>query len=397
MVKPWQKNLYAIVVAEFIVLIGFNFSTPFMALFVQELGSFTNKEATLWAGISVGISGIAMFFSAPLWGIMADRWGRKPMLLRAQFGSAVVLALMSIAPNITLFIALRFILGTLAGTVAAASALVATTTPRDRIPFAMGLIMVAVYTGQSFGPLLGGLVAETWGYQAAFLVMAFFLLSGGFIVLFMVKEEFERPVHARASLGSVLHLATSKEMVPLLAVLFALQAGPQMIAPIVPLFFKSIEPGAMAAASSGLAFSLMGILAATSALIIGRFGGHLSLKKILAFSCLGSALLYLPPMWARTAGQLVFFIGLTGLFTGGLMMSSNALVGLTVPLAQQGIAYGVAQSANALGNGLGPLIGGSLATMVGFRPVFGVTGGLFLLVGVLVTKLLGRPLQSAKT
>ena len=70
------------------------------------------------------------------------------------------------------------------------------------------------------------------------------------------------------------------------------------------------------------------------------------------------------------------------------MMSSNALVGLSVPRSQQGIAYGVAQSANALGNGLGPLIGGSLAPMIGLRSVFGVAGGLFMLTGAAVAKLL---------
>ena len=72
------------------------------------------------------------------------------------------------------------------------------------------------------------------------------------------------------------------------------------------------------------------------------------------------------------------------------MTSSNALVGLSVPRSQQGIAYGLAQSANALGYGLGPLIGGSLANLMGLRPVFGVTGGFFMLIGVGVSKLLAR-------
>ncbi len=70
------------------------------------------------------------------------------------------------------------------------------------------------------------------------------------------------------------------------------------------------------------------------------------------------------------------------------MTSSNALVGLSVPRDQQGIAYGLASSAQSLGRGLGPLIGGSLAPLMGLRPVFGVAGGLFMLIGVAVGKLL---------
>ena len=70
------------------------------------------------------------------------------------------------------------------------------------------------------------------------------------------------------------------------------------------------------------------------------------------------------------------------------MTSSNALVGLSVSQSQQGIAYGLAHSANSLGFGLGPLIGGGLAPLLGLRPIFGVAGGLFMLVGVALTKLL---------
>jgi MFS family permease len=163
-----------------------------------------------------------------------------------------------------------------------------------------------------------------------------------------------------------------------------------MITPIISLFIRELDPGGMAATASGLAFCFMGVVAAISAIITGRLGGHITLKRILVISCLGTGLLYLPPMWAQTVTQLVIFIALTGLFKGGLMTSSNALIGLSVPRSQQGIAYGVAQSANALGNGLGPLIGGSLAPLIGLRSVFGVTGGLFMLIGVGVSKLLAR-------
>ena len=387
--ESWQRNLYAIFAAEFIVIMGFSFVNPFMPLFIQELGAFTNQQAAFWAGIATSASGIAMFFSAPIWGIVADRWGRKPMVLRAMFGAGTVLALMGLASNIYLVIALRFVQGLFSGTVAAASALVAASTPRNKMPFAMGLLMVAVFTGQSFGPLVGGFIADSLGYKAAFFITGGLLFSGGFIVLLFVKEKFERPAKGQsASLSSLLRLAKSREMLPLLLALCALHAGPNMITPIISLFIRELNPSGMAATASGLAFCFMGVVAAISAVIAGRLGGHITLKKILVISCLGTGLLYLPPMLAQTVTQLVIFIALTGLFKGGLMTSSNALIGLSVPRSQQGIAYGVAQSANALGNGLGPLIGGSLAPLIGLRSVFGVTGGLFMLISVAVGKLL---------
>ncbi|GAI99003.1 unnamed protein product, partial [marine sediment metagenome] len=287
-----------------------------------------------------------MFFSAPIWGIVADRWGRKPMVLRAMFGAGTVLALIGLAPDIYYVIALRFAQGLLSGTVAAASALVAASTPRNKMPFAMGLLMVAVFGGASFGPLAGGFMADIVGYKAAFFITGGLLFSGGLIVLLLVKEKFERPAKGqRASLSSLLRLAKSREMLPLLLALCALHAAPQMMIPIISLFIRELDPSGMAATASGLAFGLMGMVAAISAIIAGRLGGHISLKRILVISCLGTGLLYLPPMWARTVTQLIIFIALTGLLKGGLMTSSNALVGLSVPRNQQGIAYGLAHSA----------------------------------------------------
>ena len=373
------------------MIAGFSFVNPFMPLFIQELGNFTNQQAAFWAGIATSVGGIAMFFIAPIWGILADRWGRKPMVLRAMFGAGVVSALIGLAPNVYYVVALRFTQGLLSGTVAAASALVAASTPRNKMPFAMGLLMVAIFTGSSFGPLAGGFIADSVGYKAAFFITGGLLFSGGLIVLLFVKEEFERLAKGQgASLSSLLRLAKSREMFPLLLALCALQAGPTMITPIISLFMRELAPKGMAATASGLAFCLMGVVAAISAIITGRLGGHITLKRILVISCLGTGLLYLPPMWARTVTQLIIFIALMGLFEGGLMTSSNALVGLSVPRSQQGIAYGVATSAQALGSGLGPLIGGSLAPLIGLRPVFSVAGGFFMLTGIAVSKLLAR-------
>ena len=387
--ESWRRNLYAIFIAELVVIMGFSFVTPFMPLFIQQIGNLTNREAAFWSGIATGSSGIAMFFSAPLWGLIADRWGRKAMVLRAMFGSAVVLALTGLAPNIFYVIALRSAQGLLSGTVAAASALVAAFTPRDRMVFAMGLLMVAVFSGTTLGPLFGGLMADAFGYKATFIVTGVLLFTGGLIVLFFVKEKFERPDRQnQTSLADILRLARSREIFPLLVALFALNAGPQMISPIIPLFIREMAPGGATASASGLAFSLMGVVAAISSLVTGRLGGRISLKKILIVSCVGTGLLYLPPMWAGTVAQLLIFITLTGLFKGGLMTSSNTLVGLSVSSRQQGIAYGIGQSANALGNGIGPLVGGSLATMVGLKSVFGVASGLFMLIALLVAKLL---------
>jgi DHA1 family multidrug resistance protein-like MFS transporter len=387
----WKKSLYAVFIAQLFVMSGFSFAFPFMPLYIEKLGNFTNQQAAFWAGIAAGGAGVAMFFSAPLWGILADRVGRKPMVLRSMFGCAIVVVFMALVPNVPLLITMRFIQGTLSGVMAAASALVASITPRDKAPFAMGLLMVAAYVGNSVGPLIGGVAADNLGYKTTFFITAACLAIGGLIVLFLAKEKFEPPQKAeRASVSGMLRLAGSRRVLPLLIVQFSLQAGPNMAAPIIPLFMQQLNPLGQAATAAGIALTLAGVIAALSAIVAGRLAKSISLKTILAFSCLGTCLAYVTPMLAKNVTQLTAFVALTGLVNGGIMTSSYAILSLSVLPSQQGIIFGVGQSANALGFGLGPSIGGALASSLGLKYVFGFAAGVYLLAGLLVIKALPK-------
>jgi MFS transporter, DHA1 family, multidrug resistance protein len=387
--EPWKRNFYVIFVAELIVIMGFSFVIPFLPLYIQQIGNFNSEEAAFWSGIAGFAGGIAMFASAPFWGILADRWGRKPMLLRSMFGGGITIALMGLIPNLYALIALRFLQGVLSGTVAAAMALVASSTPRDKMPFVMGLLMVAVQSGGAFGPLIGGVIAAKAGYEATFLITGGIVFLGGIIILLFVTEKFTPPPKEEtASIGKMFQLLKSKELLPVLGISLALSAGPAIISPILPLFIKELSPAGSAETASGTAFFLMGIVTTISAFIAGRLGERINLKTILVFSCIGTGIFFLPPVIAASALQILIFMALTGLFRGGMITTSSALVGLVTPLSMQGIAYGLNQSASSLGSAIGPLMGGALTPVIGFRGVFAVTAGVHILTGLLVARLM---------
>jgi MFS transporter, DHA1 family, multidrug resistance protein len=388
--ESWRQNLYIMFAAEFIVILGFSFIMPFMPLYVQELGSFNSDQAALWSGIAIGASSIALFVSGPIWGIISDKWGRKPMVLRALFGSAVIQTLAGLAPNIYIFVGLRFLQGLFSGTVPAASAMVASTSPRDKTSYAMGLLMLGVFLGNTIGPSIGGILAETFGFQNSFFFASGLQFLAGLLVLFFVKENFQRPVKD-SSMGDVWRLFGSKPIITLLVTIFVIAISQQLIQPVITLFIQELNPAGSAATSAGVAFTFLGLTAAASALISGRLGKRVSLKKVLIFSCIGAALLNLCPLWVNTVTQMIFVVGLMGLFQGGNTTSTSSLIGLSLPVSQQGIAYGLSQSAASLGNGLGPIIGGSLVSLVGLRNVFAVASGLFLLAGFLISQFLGKP------
>jgi MFS transporter, DHA1 family, multidrug resistance protein len=387
--RTWRRNLYAIAVAEFIVLLGFTLYSPLLPIYMQKLGGFSVNEAAFWSGIATGTSGLTMVITAPIWGVVADRWGRKPMLIRAQFGGAVIVALFLVAPNIYFLTGFRILQGIFTGTVAAASALIASQTPRDKLPYSMGILMGAVFAGQTIGPLVGGFLADHFGFQTAFIVTSCLLGAGGLMVLLLVHETFKRPeASERVSGKGIMQLAFSRQILPLLIVLAALSIGPQIILPILPLIISTLHPAGGAASAAGEAFALLGVITAISSLVFGHFNSRMSIRKVLIFCCIGTGMLYLPSIWAGSALKLILLVGMTGLLMGGIVTSSNSLVSVAVPVSQQGIAYGLSQSASALGAGAGPFLGGVLASVVGLNHVFGISSAVFLLAGLLAYRLI---------
>ena len=192
-VETWKRNLYVIWAAELAAIAGFSVVFPFLPYYVQELGVTELHEVELWSGALFAAQAVTMTVFAPIWGSVADRYGRKLMVQRAMFGGAVVIALMGFAQNVWQLAVLRAIQGILTGTVPAATTLVASSTPRERSGYALGLLQMAIWTGASVGPMLGGFVADTWGYRATFWVTGGLLFVAGLTVWRFVQEDFRPP------------------------------------------------------------------------------------------------------------------------------------------------------------------------------------------------------------
>src|SRR3989304_1063697 len=128
----WRKNLYAIAIAQFIALGGGNLVFPFMPFYVKELGVTDQSEIALWSGLLGTATGAMLFVFSPIWGSLADRFGRKPILLRAYVGAMVTMTLQGLAQNVWQLVVLRRLQGGVAGTIPAATALVAASAPAGR-------------------------------------------------------------------------------------------------------------------------------------------------------------------------------------------------------------------------------------------------------------------------
>src|SRR6202521_5229025 len=200
----WRYTLWAMVGIQFVNTMANSVLTPIMPLFLPELGVQTESGIAIWAGILSGITSFVAAFASPLWGSLADRRGRKLMLLRSSLAIGLFTALMGAAGNVWQFFAFRALMGVFAGFSSAAIALVASQVPEDRLGYSLGWLSTGQLVGSLVGAIIGGLLADLTGsYRIPFYcTSATILLSMG-LVWFAVQERFVAPPKARGR-GSIL-------------------------------------------------------------------------------------------------------------------------------------------------------------------------------------------------
>ena len=378
--ESWQRNLVALWIAQTLTMVAFSFVFPFIPLYVQSLGVSNVDQAAQWAGVIAASAALSMAIAQPIWGNLADRWGRKPMVVRSMVGGAAVVTLMGLATSPEQLLALRLIQGAVTGTVAACNALAASSTPRRRLGFALGMMQVALFTGSSIGPLCGGLVSDLCGYRAAFYMAGILMLIGAVIVIAFVHEDFRRPERDTPQPGV---WAESRALLAmtvfpvLLGVIFLIQFGNTIVAPILSLFIADLAGGTNAATYAGVVLGATGATSAASALALGRLSDRVGSARILPVCLVGATLSYFPQSLVDNVWQLLVLRMLLGVFLGGMMPSANALLATLAPRDRRGAAFGLAAAANALANAVGPISGASISTQWGMRSVFLATGALF--------------------
>jgi MFS transporter, DHA1 family, multidrug resistance protein len=379
----WKRTLYIMFVVQVMSSVGFSSIFPFLPLYVQSLGSRLGLSIELLAGLVYSAQAISMMLSSPFWGMVADRYGRKLMVERANYGGTVILLLMAFAGNAEILVLLRFIQGLITGTVAAANALVAAEAPREQTGYAMGLLQVGTGAGIALGPLIGGTVADLWGYGAAFYVTSGMLFLSGLLVTFGVKETYipAKPDvrQERRFLGQWREIMSSKGVMTIFSLRFISYLGSMMIIPIAPLFIQSLlENQDQLNTFTGLVIGVSYATVTMSGVYLGRLGDRIGHRKIFIGSCLIAFLLYLPQGLVTAGWQLLVLQALTGLALGGVVPSLSALLARLTAHGYEGAVYGLDNSIISGSRSIAPLIGSAIAASLGLRAVFPAVGLLFL-------------------
>ncbi len=377
-------------------MLAFGFVLPFLPLYLKEIGVTPESAVVFWSGALVTSTGVSLAIFSPIWGALADRYGRKVMVLRALLVGGLIIALMGLVQNVGQFLVLRILQGMFTGTIAAATALVASIVPRERLAASMGQLQTSVYVGIAAGPVMGGVIAQAVGIRGTFFIAGAMLAIGGVFVWQFVHEHFTPP-STRRPLGFFESLRLglrSRTLMPLMVTLLLVQLSTAIVFPILPLFVERIsQAGDPVKLYAGLAFGATAVFSALAALAYSRLVDRTGYRRILIFACFGAALLFLPQAFVQNAGQFLLLRGGLGIFFGVLIPATNAIVGLSTPPELRGSAYGLTSGATAVGNAVGPLLGSTLAATLGFPSVFIATSAVLALLGIWVIGRVREPVS----
>nr|WP_225418456.1 MFS transporter [Lacticaseibacillus daqingensis] len=380
----WRRNLYVLWGCTFVAGVAFSELMPFMSLYVSQLGHFTKAEVSFYSGLVYAATFLVTAIVSPMWGALADRKGRKIMLIRASFGMGAAMFLMGLATNIWQLIALRALQGLFSGFISNAQALIASQTPRKEAGKALGTLVTGSTSGMLMGPILGGALASVFSIRMTFFITAGLMFIAGILSATMVTEHFvplpKRPSAGKGLLRGLLSQFPDPKLIILLllSTLFV-QLGNTSIAPIISLYVKELMGGAgRIAFVAGIIAALPGLANIIAAPRLGAYGDRHGSGKILIAGYLFAVLVYLPQGFVTSVWALGALRLLVGVSDGALFPTIQTLLTKYSPVSATSAIFSWNQSFQALGNMLGSLLGGTLAGLFDYNVVFFATASMLL-------------------
>ena len=377
----WQRNLWACAAVAFIISAGMSQLAPLLPLYIHEMGVENLDEVAEWSGIAYGCNFISLALFSPLWGALADAYGRKPMVLRATLWLSVCMCLMGLAQNVWQLTGLRLVQGALSGFQGAVIPLVMAMTPETRSGWAMSILVSGQVSGARVGPLIGGWISQTAGIRENFFIMAACALAGFLVILFFVREEFTRPAaEGRRSWKERYAFPVTRPLALLFLTTFAVQFALMSIAPIITVYVKHLVPESEhVALLAGFVFAATGLASILTATAAGRCVDRRGPRRVLPVCLICAGLICIPHVFVRNPYELGALRFLLGLASVGILPAVNSLLKSHTPPEYFSRVFSANFSHQSLGIFAGSLLGGHVASWFGVEHVFYLSAAMLLL------------------
>ena len=397
--ESWKVNLISVWFGCFFTGLAISQILPFLPLYVSQLGVSSHEALSMWSGLTFSITFLVSAIVSPMWGSLADRKGRKLMLLRASLGMAIAILLQAYATNVWQLFLLRGLMGLTSGYIPNAMALVASQVPRERSGWAISTLSTAQISGVIGGPLMGGFLADHVGLRAVFFITALLLMVSFLVTFFLIKEGVRPTISKAERLSGKAVFATLPYpglMISLFVTTMVIQLCNGSIGPILTLFIKSMAPDSNNIPFlSGMIAAVPGVSALMSAPKLGKLGDRIGTARILMATLIFAVVLFFAMSFVTSPFQLGVLRFLLGFADGAMLPAVQTLLVKYSSDQVTGRIFGYNQSFMYLGNVIGPLIGASVSAMAGFRWVFAATAVVVLLNIIQLAIALQRRRQKA--
>ncbi|WP_307333329.1 MFS transporter [Pseudomonas lini] len=379
----WRRNLAVCVFGSFTTLVSLSLLLPFLPLYVQQLGVANQADVVQWSAVAFGATFFGTAITAPIWGRLADRYGRKPMLIRAAIGMAIVMSMIGLARDVTELVVLRLVAGLIGGYASASIVMIGSQVPREKAGWALGVLSTGALSGNLIGPLVGGFLPELVGIRGTFFVGAGMIALAALTTILFIREDFDRASDGRRRIDNTrAEGATSNWPVigALLMTAMMVLLANMSIEPIITVYIGhlgvAVEDQARMAGVV-MAWSALGsiLTAAKLGALADRIGGW----NVIIGCLVLTGIVMVPQAFVTQWWQLAVLRGVMGMTIAGLLPSIAKLIRLSVAEHNTGKVLGYLQSAQFSGQVIGPLIGGQIGAYVGLNAVFLVTGALLVL------------------
>jgi DHA1 family multidrug resistance protein-like MFS transporter len=387
--ERWQRDQYLVVLTVALVQIAQDLSQPFFPLYVRELGITDLSEAAFWAGWVSGIASLTSAVTGPFWGAMADRFGRKAMVLRALIMISIIQFIMAFVPNVQSLVAARFMLGAFAGFTPMAMALAISIAPRERMAQAIGLVQAAGFLPTAIGPTIGGVIADTFGLRVNFVVTSVILFVPAMLLFFLVDESTYTTPRDRTSpepargRGAMLSLLAMPGFITALAILFMTRFTDRTTPPILPLFLIEVDtPSAQLATITGFVVSSGAVAAGVSSMLYGRWARPESTRRLLLLALAGGAICSIFFALVDDWISITVLCVILGLLAGGGISLAFTYGVRLAPPERSAATLSMLSSGGQLGSASAPILAGMIGG-VGLRYVFIANALAYALAAIL--------------
>lgn len=388
--QSWSLLTFLFSLATFLEVALMAHFVLFTPAFLSAI-DFSPSEINAWTGPIASLGFLAGIWFVPFWGVLADRYGRKPLILRSYYVEVVAMALAAVSQNVWLYLIARSLTGLALGNTGLMYAALTETAPRNRVALSLSLVNGSAPLGALVGGLVGGFVVSEYGVHWLFGIDAVVAVLIVIVLIFFYRDTFTpRPTpRITVMLGDALRAVVhSPVAATIFLVSFVSNAAFFFSYAYLPVRIGEIVGERAAPTAIGINQGIAGATTLIGSAIWGALADRLGHRRLLTFLMFAVTILWLPMYAAQGIVSLTASWAIFNAVSPAVASLMFTIISLNVPAEKRGSVLSMIYLPMNLAFIVGPFTASFVASGLEVRDVFLVSAALsFLALLIFVTNI----------